>query len=219
MFYEVTNDEGRRKRYTSAYTLGETNSIIGICPECGRQIKRTINLCSESPMALIKENYSDFIPYYVSFKIVSVRFKEIAEQEGLVGLKFRKAELISAGNLSESDKRELKTDGIPLKNVVQNPPEYYKLDLEYGAVYHEKSKIIVKSICDKCGIKIYATEGQKWIGSREEYPVILNANSLKGFDMFFAEGYGTSNFCTERFYGVYKQYNLTGLLFTPIEVL
>jgi len=219
MIYKVSNDEGRRKRYTSAFSLGPTESSIGVCPKCGRKIKRSINPRSESPMALIKENYADFIAYYVSFKIVSAKFKEIAEQEGLVGLKFRKAELISASNLSESDKRELRTDGVPLKNVVQNPPEYYKLDLEYGAVYHQKSRLIVKSYCDKCGIKIYATEGLDWVESGGEYPVILNAKSLKGFDMFFAEGYGTSNFCTERFYEVYKKYNLTGLLFTPIEVL
>lgn len=219
MFYEVIEDEGRRKRYTSAYVLGTFEKPIGICPRCGREIEKSKNAYSKNAIALIRENYADFIPYYISYGIVSARFKEIAEKEKLIGLTFMKADIISSADLSADDIRELRIDGIPLKNVVANPPEYYKMDIEQGAVYHEKSKIIIKTSCDECGIKIYATEGQMWIAPREEYPIIIDAKSLKGYDMFYAEGYGLTVFCTERFYEVYQQNKLTGLKFVPIEVI
>ncbi len=216
MFYRISNDEGLRKKYTNAFLLGECEESVGACLKCGYEVECSLNPCNTNPMVLIKENYADFIPYYVSFNIVSMRFKEIAEHEGLVGLTFERAEIISADDMSESDKRELRTDGVPLKKA---PPEYYKLNVKYGAVYHERSKIIVKSFCDKCGTKIYATKGHDWVESGEEYPDILDAKSIRGYDIFMAEGYGITHFCTERFYSVYKKYNLTGLLFTPIDVL
>lgn len=137
-----------------------------------------------------------------SYLLVSGRFKQIYEREGLTGVtKFHEpAEIVKVGTKKMSD-----LVGVAL-------PIYHAIEIEWGAAALDTvaSGVVWKyperNICAHC---------QTGIKAKQER-VVIKEGTWNGADIFTPRG-GPTEVVSQRFKEVVDQYNLTGMWLIPAE--
>lgn len=216
MMYLLLTDEGRKKKYAYAIDLNDWPKELIICPKCRREWEKTLvhEYGIDIPVVLSNDHYPDFLYHYINH--ISVKAKDVMQNEGIKGYTLEKAHILSVNDLAEEQIKELRYDGVKIKKIPVDPPPYYKMHVEMGGEYHDKSNIILLESCSECGYERYVTPGKEWVDTGEFF---LSLDSLKGYDLFRVKGYGFNIFCTEKFREVYQKHALTGLLFKEVQVL
>lgn len=215
-YYRLLTDEGNKKKFAYAIGLSDWPERLISCNVCKRKWKKSLmhEFGTNVLVALSNDNYPDFLWFFI--RHVSEKAKNVMETEGITGFKLENAQVLSVDELTDIQKKELRYDGFKIKKIPKDPPKYYKLHVSIGANYHEKSGIILRDSCSECGYEKYVTKGKDWV---ESEPTVIQKDSIKGYDLFMAKGYGQTIFCTEKFADVYIKHSLTGLLFDEVEVI
>jgi hypothetical protein len=135
---------------------------------------------------------------------VSNRFREIYEQEGLKGIDsfIGPIEIVRYGSK--------KTGDLPIK-----PPEYFVIRIPWGGANQDDTASSV-SFRNPEAIKCnYCRVG---VGKRLQTRIIIEIESWNGSDIFRPRGAPVGYMVSERFYEIYKRYQLKGALLIPGSV-
>ncbi|MGB9873291.1 MAG: imm11 family protein [Anaerolineae bacterium] len=172
------------------------------CPVCGRFVTplkwlppHRVKLSTAKP-----EKWGDFVWGAGFLLIVSERFKEIYEREGLTGIEaFSPVEIVRIGRR--------KTGDLPLEL-----PAYYLIEIMWGGA--DQDDIASKVVWEKAPTCSYCRIDGHLLKSEG---IILKENSWTGVDIFIARGVPGTILVTERFKEVVERHNLRNAWFIPAE--
>lgn len=188
-----------------AYSMAAKPRRLGepeYCPVCGSPVSlrrwlppHRLILSSAKP-----EKWGDFLFGLVYPLMVSARFKEIYEIEGLTGIEqfYPAAEIVRMGRK--------KTGDLPPSQPIYHLVEIVRNganqdDVASGVVFRDPPKC---SFCRVGG------------GRLSQERIVLEAGSWRGADIFFARG-AAPILVSERFRQIVESHRLTGAEFIPAE--
>ena len=172
------------------------------CPVCGSPVAmlkwlppHRVKLSSAKP-----EKWGDFVWGAGFTLLVSERFKEIYEREGLKGIKwFKPVEIVRVGTR--------KTGDLP-----PGLPTYYLIAVLWdGANQDDRASKVVWKRMPEC---TYCRAGG-WAVRQEG--IIIEEGSWKGVDLFTARGAPVPIMVSERFKEVVEKYGLKNAWLIPAE--
>ena len=215
-FYKYSIDEGRRKKY--AYGIGV--QILQKydemqCNACGRNLRKSVKV--ENPyVVLTSEHYPDFM-YSDVGRLISAKAREVLIKENVSGCTLSEIITVAPKETPAAFQKLLKEAGENVKRMPENPPKYYKFHESAWVPFHEKSQLEVHSGCSVCGYPSIATSpGEPFV--KFGHPVYMDQKEWDGSDFFSITQVGTS-VCSERFYDIYHEHQLTGLVFEQFPSL
>ena len=223
-FYKARNDLGKRKRFSRGVIVGEFESTLTRCSECGITwsmpgFGRWFNdMTYNLRIYMDRDHHPDFSGVS-GYPIVSTAAKTMLAETFSNAVDFCDIEMVPAESLPEELKKEIRTrnGSRELKNISNTPPQYHRLLLKHGIeADYQKSNIELAVDCAMCGFKRYVTTGSSYI--RDE-PMYLIESTWKGYGVFNVECRGNHLFCTEKFVETYKQNKLTGLEFEQVQLV
>jgi hypothetical protein len=207
-FYVIKPTEGLRFGRKWAYGESEEPVFRGdceYCPVCSGPVSglrwlppHQISLSSAKP-----EKWGDFVWGSYFSLVVSSRFKEIYEREGLSGIETISdpMEVVRLGRL--------KKGAFPIQ-----PPQLHLIHVPWGGanqddsasgLVHEQPKAIRCSYC-RVGVSY-----------RKQERIIIEESSWNGQDIFTPRNAPVSFVVSERFKQVVEAYKLTNLWLIPTE--
>jgi hypothetical protein len=213
-FFILTSEEhsrfGTRWAYFDKQSSVLDNTDNEWCPVCGRSVSRTrhlpplrIKLSSAKP-----EKWGDFVWGTFFTPLVSDRFKQIYDREGLTGIKqfYPTAEIVRVGTR--------KTGDFPTQL-----PTYYFIEVVYGAANQDDTASGVvyrpRSKPDGDGYCSYCHQGGGEMLKQER--VVVEEGSWSGEDIFELRGGPPYPVVSDRFKQVIESARLKNCLFVPSE--
>jgi len=237
-FYRTMIDFGRRKRFASGcFSEQFSEPKLTRCNDCGEEYN-TLNydqLFADKAwnvgMYMDRGYYADFASSQFR-TIVSERAKRILAENFSNAVDFGDIKMVSFKDLTKDKLKEIRdwSGYAAVKKIPNDPPQYYRLLLKQGAeLDFEKTNKKLVLDCKKCGRKKYEQVTKyepKWNSwdspNRDPFygstPHIIQS-TWTGYDTFYAEGMGNTEFCTEQFVDVYNQSKLTGLEFERVQTV
>lgn len=207
-FYVLKSEGGRfgtKWAYADILDPQNTEDVGPRCPVCGETVgplvwllPHRIKLASAKP-----EKWGDFLWGAGFGLMVSERFKQIYEQEGLRGIVrfWPPVEIVRMGTKKTGD-------------LVPQPPTYYLIEINWdGAAMDEKASEVVVQYPEKPECSYCRQSGR---GRLKQKGIILETGSWKGDDIFHARGAG-GILVSERFKEVAERYRLKNVLLISAE--
>jgi len=224
IFYRVSIDVGKRKKFACGCLAEIINYEKSPCPACSIEVV-TPNLFEmfedkafNIKMHMDRDYYADFMCSQIR-DIVSERAKEMLSDNFSNSVDFASIGMVSLRDLSPSFLKYYRDryGSKEVKRIPDDPPQYHRLLLKQGAdLDFKKSNIQLIFECSTCGRKKYDIPYSHY--KDDGFALIyLIESTWNGRDIFYVEGMGNTVFCTERFIEVYSQHELTGLEFAQIS--
>ena len=218
IFYRLTTDIGKRKRFAYGISFGDYPSKEIYCSSCGRKWNKNMVLDEDLTHTIVfsHSHFPDISEYELQ-KLVYIKVKDIFTEEQIKGYHLSDNIYIrSQRDLSLEKGKELCRKGFKVKDIAIDPPFYYRFFHDgYAELDEEKSKIHLLEECNICSYKKYVSEGRSYLDTSVT-PPFIKESSWDGSDFFKVIEMSAVIFCTERVYEIYKKYKLTGLLFTEV---
>jgi len=220
-FYRVMIDIGKKKKFACGCLTKNYNSKLTVCSGCGIEWNMPggdiwfNDKTWEMEIYLDREYYADFINSQIR-EIISKKAKNVFINNFNNAVDFGEIKMISCNELTEQQIKKIKDyyGYAAIKNIPNNPPQYYRLLLKQGAdLDFIKSNVRLVLDCPECGRKDYS-RSYDHIG--DPLKIFIIESTWKGYDIFHVEGMGNTVFCTEQFIDVYNQNELKGLEFNKI---
>lgn len=215
--YAISVDEGRKKKFSFGIIIGQYPSKIINCRSCGRAWKKDLLLEHDISIKILlsNENYPDFLGV-MHHVLVSKVAMEVINNENLTGYVLKRIKPMSVNDLLSDEKKILRQEGYKVNNFSSNPPIYFRMFIDEGAMLHSESNVHLIEKCIDCGFQSYATVGENYVDPFQ--PIIIDKSSWNGQDLFLIKELGARIFCTEKFVEIYEKYKLSGLVFEKVEI-
>lgn len=214
MFFRFSIDLG--KRFAGGVIIGNYPSKKINCSVCRREWVKDLLLDEQVQLtiALSGSRFPDFLGC-VYTELISEKVREVFIKKNITRYHLGEIQILSANTISLKDKKELRRDGLQIKNIAVEPPNYYRLFIDGKAELHEKSGIVLVEKCEVCGYQKYRPKDKN-----NFFPTLyLKDGSWDGSDLFRVKEFPAVVFCSERFVEIYKKNNLTGLLFDKVDII
>jgi rubrerythrin len=185
-------------KWCDAWEVDRVNGDSEKCPVCGRHVSM-LRWLEPRKLRLTSTKYPDRLTAWLSDMVVSERFKNAYEQEGLTGIReFTPVEVVKVARMKVNS---------------PNPPKYFCAEVDYTRnvrVDVKKSKIKGQKTDWKCPLC------NPWGSTRDKIlKLVLNTSDWQGEDIF--KVYSFRVVVSQRFYDVIQRYDFTNFNMVPVE--
>ena len=217
IFYRLTVEEGKRRKYAWAFPPFETDDEIVECDFCGRKwnnCKKGFLNNTTYPITFSNNYFPDYLCCQ-AIRLVSQRMKEIIEKSGIQIAKFTEMPVVGKSEFTKEKLKELRDNGYNINKLHDEKPIYYRLGTDVGAVLHRDSNVIWvdegEYVCKHCGYGV-GYDQIDWFA-----PEYIQLDSWNGNDLFKVREFIGAFYCTERFKTLCAEAKFTGIEFSKVE--